>query len=85
MGRRAHLDDDEKTDPSAHIGGVSVHSSHHIHDGLTNGDDHTKHCRRWQGVKESMASFTVMLVLDRIKSKTRNRKWGLWSYISVLH
>ena len=41
----SHLDDDEQTDPSAHLGRVPVHARHDIHNGLANGDDHAKY---WQ-------------------------------------
>ena len=40
---KAYLDDNQKADTRAKISGITVHSSHNIHDSLTNGNDHTKH------------------------------------------
>lgn len=39
-----HLNDDEQTDSSAHLRGISIHAGHHVHDSLADGDDHSKHC-----------------------------------------
>ena len=38
-----YLDDDDQANASAHLRRVSVHARHHINDGLSDGDDHTKH------------------------------------------
>lgn len=45
----SHLNDDEQTDSSTHLGWISIHASHHIHDGLANGDDHSKHWKPLTG------------------------------------
>ena len=45
-GGYSHLDDNKQADASAHFRGVSIHASHHVNDGLANGDEHTKHWRR---------------------------------------
>ena len=37
------LDDDQKTDTSSDVGGVTVHAGQHVHDALAKSDDHTKH------------------------------------------
>lgn len=39
-----HLDYDEQTDSSTHLRGLSIHASHHVHDGLADGYNHSKHC-----------------------------------------
>ena len=41
--RHEELDDDEQTDTRADLWRVTVHSGHHVHDGLTHCDHHTKH------------------------------------------
>lgn len=40
----SHLDDNNQTDSGTHFRGVSIHASHHIHNGLSNGYNHSKHC-----------------------------------------
>lgn len=40
-----YLYGDQQADASAHFGRVSVHSCHHVHDGLADGNDHAKHCK----------------------------------------
>lgn len=41
-----NLNDDEQAYPSTHLGRISIHASHNIYNGLSNGDDHSKHCKR---------------------------------------
>lgn len=44
MGVCINLDDDEQAYPSTHLWRVSIHASHNIYNGLSNGDDHSEHC-----------------------------------------
>lgn len=41
-----NLDDDEQAYPSTHLWRISIHACHNIYNGLSNGDDHSKHCRK---------------------------------------
>lgn len=43
--RQSHiyLYGDQQADSSAHFGRVSVHSCHHVHDGLADGNDHAEY------------------------------------------
>lgn len=42
---RNYLNCDKQADSGAHLRWVSIHSSHYIDNRLTDGNDHSKHCR----------------------------------------
>lgn len=42
---RNYLNCDKQADTSTHLRWVSIHSSHHIDNRLSDGNDHSKHCR----------------------------------------
>lgn len=50
----SHLNDDEQTDSCTHLWGISIHAGHHIHNGLSNGNDHSKHWKTLTVVRQSM-------------------------------
>lgn len=71
-----HLDDNEQTDPCTHLGRVSVHAGHHIHDSLANGDDHPKH---WKHLK-------ILQKQDTHYEDVKKKHKPIWvSYISEPH
>lgn len=53
-----NLNDDEQADPSPHLWRVSIHPSHDINNGLSNGDDHSKHCTK--ETKKNSLTYNVV-------------------------
>lgn len=56
-----NLDDDEQAYPSTHLWRISIHASHDIHNSLSNGDDHSKHCKSTsKNVKQAQLKWELL-------------------------
>lgn len=64
---RNYLNCDKQADSGAHLRWVSIHSSHYIDNRLTDGNDHSKHCR----IQKNNYIFVLKIyVLDNYKNIT---------------
>ncbi len=53
------LDDDQEADTRSDVSGITIHASHHVDDGLADGDDHTEHCKSKEEDIDSIIRITI--------------------------
>ena len=71
----SHLEDDEETDTSSKFRRSSIHSCHDIDNGLSDGDDHAKHCQSRNQVNTTNFTVTLLTLLSSIEESSV--LWGV--------